>query len=76
MIRPIQGCTMSKGMPGALQKCITYGGGDDLTLSYGLSKSTQISIIFEAEMSRNKKKTRPQFSKFRLHIESAWLQVG
>ena len=45
---------MSKGMPGAFQKCITYGGGDDLTLSYGLSKSTQISIIFEAEMSRNK----------------------
>ena len=67
---------MSKGMPRALQKCITYGGGDDLTLSYGLSKSTQISIIFEAEMSRNKKKTRPQFSKFRLHIESAWNQVG
>ena len=67
---------MSKGMPGAFQKCITYGGGDDLGMSYGLSKSTQISITFEAEMSRNKKKTRPQFSKFRLHIESAWLQVG
>ena len=47
---------MSKGMPGALQKCITYGGGDDLTLSYGLSKSTQISIFLKAEMIRYKKK--------------------
>ena len=46
---------MSKGMPGALQKCITYGGGDDLTLSYGLSKSTQISIFFKAEMRCLKK---------------------
>ena len=67
---------MSKGMPGAFQICITYGGEDDLTMNYGLSKSTQISIIFEAEMSRNKKKTRPQFAKLRLHIESAWNQVG
>ena len=50
IIRPIQGCTMSKSMPGAFQKCRTYGGGDDLTLSYGPPKSTQISILFEAEM--------------------------
>ena len=67
---------MLKSMPGAFQKCITYGGGDDLTLSYRLAKSTQISKKIETEMRRQKKKTRPQFSKFRLHIESAWNQVG
>ena len=42
-------------VPRAFQKCITYGGGDDLTLSYGPPKSTQISIFFEAEMRCSKK---------------------
>ena len=30
---PIQGSTMSKSMPRAFQKCVTYGGGDDLSCS-------------------------------------------
>ena len=72
IITPIQGCTMSKSMPGAFQICRTYGGGDDLTLSYGPPKSTQISIFFEAEMRCLKKKSRPQFAKLSLRIESAW----
>ena len=46
---------MSKSMPGAFQKCITYGGGDDLTLSCGPPKLTQISIFIEAEMRCLKK---------------------
>ena len=38
------------GVSRAFQKYITYGGGDDLTLSYG---PTQLSNNFiEAEMSR------------------------
>ena len=35
IIRPIQGCTMSKSIPWAFQKCKTYGDGNDLTLTYG-----------------------------------------
>ena len=61
IIRPIQGCTMSKSMPGAFQKCITYGGGDDLTLSYGPPKSTQISFFSKAEMRCSKKVTATIF---------------
>ena len=69
---PIQDGTMSKSMARAFQICITHRGGDDFTLSYRPSKSTQISVLKKAEMSRSKKKTRPQFSKLMLQIESAW----
>ena len=34
---------MSKSMPRAFQKCVTYGGADDLSHSYKPSKSSQIS---------------------------------
>ena len=55
---------MSKGMPGAFKKCITYGGGDDLTLSYGLSKKTQISIFLKVEMRCQKKRHGHNFQNF------------
>ena len=55
---------MSKSMPGAFQICITYGGGDDLTLSYGLSKSTQISIFLKVEMRCQKKRHGHNFQNF------------
>ena len=49
---PIQDATMSKSMARAFQICITHRGGDDFTLSYRPSKSTQISFLKKAEMSR------------------------
>ena len=72
LVWPIQGRTIWKSTSSAFRICVTHGGGNDFSPSYGPPKLTQISIFSKAEMCRWKKKTRPQFSKFMLQIESAW----
>ena len=63
-------------MSRAFQKCGTFPSLEILNRSYGCTKSGQISRVFLADWRRPKKKTRPQFSRFRFHIESAWKKVG
>ena len=65
---PIQDGTMSKSMARAFQICITHRGGDDFTLSYRPSKSTQISVLKKKQRWAVKKKTRPQFFNCRWFI--------
>ena len=72
LVWPIQGRTMWKLTSWGFQKCDSFRDLEILKQSYGPPKSTQISVLKKAEMVRWKKKTRPQFSKFRLQIESAW----
>ena len=69
-----QASTMRKSRSTAFRICVTYRGPDDFWPSYRHSKSADggKSESVTEIMSRYKKKTRPQFSKFRLHIESAW----
>ena len=68
-----QASTMRKSRSTAFRICVTYRGPDDFWPSYRHSKSADggKSESVTEIMSRYKKKTRPQFSKFRLHIESA-----
>ena len=57
---------------------MTLGGPDDLSHSYCSSKSEhggKSEFVIEI-MIRSKKKTRPQFSKLMLQIESAWNYMG
>ena len=51
---------MSKSMPRAFQKCVTYGGADDLSHSYKPSKSSQISKKKFWDKGCQKKITRAQ----------------
>ena len=51
---------MSKSMPRAFQKCVTYGGADDLSHSYKPSKSSQISKKISRTRNVEKKITRAQ----------------
>ena len=70
--------TMWKSTDSAFRICMTPGGPDDQSHSYCSSKSgDRVKSEFVHEiMIRWKKKTRPQFSKFWLQIESAWNYVG
>ena len=70
--------TMWKSTDSAFRICMTLGGPDDLSHSYCSSKSGdggKSESVIEI-MRWWKKKTRPQFSKFWLQIESAWNYVG
>ena len=51
---------MSKSMPRAFQKCVTFGGADDLSHSYKPSKSSQISEKKSGTKDVKKKITRAQ----------------
>ena len=66
--------TMWKSTDSAFRICMTLGGPDDLSHSYCSSKSGDRgkSEFVHEIMIRYKKKTRPQFSKLMLQIESAW----
>ena len=70
--------TMWKSTDSAFRICMTLGGPDDLSHSYCSSKSGDRgkSEFVHEIMIRSKKKTRPQFSKFWLQIESAWNYMG
>ena len=70
--------TMWKSTDSAFRICMTLGGPDDLSHSYCSSKSGdggKSESVIEI-MRCSKKKTRPQFSKFWLQIESAWNYMG
>ena len=70
--------TMWKSTDSAFRICMTLGGPDDLSHSYCSSKSEdggKSEFVIEI-MIRYKKKTRPQFSKLMLQIESAWNYMG
>ena len=68
--------TIWKLTSGRFRKCISYEAYGDFYASYHRSKSTHgwKSESVPKIMSRNKKKTRPQFWKLRLEIESALKQ--
>ena len=70
--------TMWKSTDSAFRICVTHGGQNDYWPSYYCSKSGDGGKSeFVPEIMRcYKKKTRPQFSKFWLHIESAWNYMG
>ena len=72
LVWPIQGRTMWKLTSWGFRKCGSFWDLEVLNQSYRPSKLTQISVLKKAEMRCWKKKTRPQFSKFMLQIESAW----
>merc|ERR1711989_301680 len=67
-----------KSTDSAFRICVTHGGQNDYWTSYYCSKSGHGGKSeFVPEIMRcYKKKTRPQFSKFWLHIESAWNYMG
>ena len=70
--------TMWKSTDSAFRICVTHGGQNDYWPSYYCSKSGhggKSEFVIEI-MSRWKKKTRPQFSKLMLGIESAWNYMG
>ena len=70
--------TMWKSTDSAFRICVTHGGQNDYWPSYYCSKSGhggKSEFVIEI-MIRYKKKTRPQFSKLMLGIESAWNYMG
>ena len=69
---------MRKSTDSAFRICVTHGGQNDYWPSYYCSKSGhggKSEFVIEI-MIRYKKKTRPQFSKLMLGIESAWNYMG
>merc|ERR1711989_119646 len=70
--------SMRKSTDSAFRICVTHGGQNDYWPSYYCSKSGhggKSEFVIEI-MIRYKKKTRPQFSKLMLGIESAWNYMG